>query len=256
MSIANTVTAMLLGAVIAAAQAPTSFPDWTLNGSATMEKMQDGGLRLLLTPNHTAQAGSAFVTQPISLHAGNTFSYTFQFQMTDPVFEASDGMTFVLQTQGLTAVGGNGGCLGYAGAPLQSNCPPATGGISPSVAVEFDDYDNAPYDINGNHVAILTDGQVNDLDPQTPYGVTNCQPTGGFGCMNNGDIWYVWIDYDGTTLHVALADNSDVRPPNLINYAIDIPSILGRSSAYVGFTAGTGEGSENHYVMNFKPGKP
>jgi hypothetical protein len=46
-----------------------------------------------------------------------------------------------------------------------------------------------------------------------------------------------------------------VRPQNLINYAIDIPSILGRSSAYVGFTAGTGEGSENHYVMNFKPGK-
>jgi hypothetical protein len=256
MPIANAVTAMLLGAAMAAAQAPTSFPGWTLNGSAIMEETPGGGLRLLLTPNQAGQAGSAFVTKPISFHAGNTFSYTFQFQMTDPVVEAADGMTFVLQTQGPKAVGGNGGCLGYAGAPLAGDCPPATGGVSPSVAVEFDDYDNAPYDINDNHVAILTDGQLNDLDPQTPYGVTNCQPTGGFGCMSNGDVWYVWIDYDGTTLHVALADNTDVRPANLINYAIDIPSILGGSSAYVGFTAGTGEGCENHYVMNFKPGNP
>jgi len=257
MRIPGAITATFLGAATMAAQVPTaSFPGWTLNGSATMQEMEGGRFRLLLTPSETAQAGSAFITKPVSFHTGNTFSYTFQFQMTDPVYQASDGMTFVLQTQGPTAVGGNGGCLGYAGAPVQSNCPPADGGMSPSVAVEFDTYQNTPYDINDNHVAILTNGQVNDLDPQTPYGVTNCQPTGGFGCMNNGDVWYVWIDYDGTTLEVALADNSDVRPANLIEYAIDIPGMLGGSSAYVGFTAGTGLGTENHYVMDLKPGNP
>jgi hypothetical protein len=84
----------------------------------------------------------------------------------------------------------------------------------PSVAVEFDRFQNSPYDINDNHVAILTGGQLNDTDPQTPYGVTDCQPTGAFGCMNNGDVWSVWIDYDGTSLHVAVADDSDRRPAN------------------------------------------
>jgi hypothetical protein len=78
----------------------------------------------------------------------------------------------VLQTEGPNAIGGNGGCLGYSGTPFQSNCPPSTTGITPSVAVEFYAYQNVPYDINSNHVAILTNGQLNDLDAQTPYGVT------------------------------------------------------------------------------------
>jgi len=34
--------------------------------------------------------------------------------------------------------------------------------------------------------------------------------------MNNGDIWSVWIEYDGTNLHVAVADYSVVRPADLI----------------------------------------
>jgi len=71
--------------------------------------------------------------------------------------------------------------------------------------------------------------------------------------MNNGDVWPVRIDYDGTSLQVAVADDSDIRPANLIGYPIDIPSILGQPSAYIGFTAGAGAGDENHYAMNFRP---
>ena len=37
----------------------------------------------------------------------------------------------------------------------------------------------------------------------------------------------VWIEYDGTSLHVAVADDSDIRPANLIDYPIDIPSTTG-----------------------------
>ena len=253
MSSANAVAAMLLCAVISAAQVTTSTTPWTLNGSAKLQKLPDGGgFRLRLTPNQTGQAGSAFLSSPIAFGAAFKFSYYFQFQMTDANFQASDGMTFILQTEGPTALGAGGGCLGYAGSG--SNCTaPYAGGITPSVAVEFDTWQNSPFDINDNHVAILTDGQLNDLDPQTPYGVTNCQPTGAFGCMNNGDVWSVWIDYDGTSLQVAVADDSDIRPANLISYPLDIRSILGQPFAYIGFTAGTGAGDENHYVMNFRP---
>ena len=178
MSSANAVAAMLLCAVISAAQVTTSATPWTLNGSAKLQKLPDGGgFRLRLTPNQTGQAGSAFLSSPIAFGADYKFSYYFQFQMTDANFQASDGMTFILQTEGPTALGAGGGCLGYAGSG--SNCTaPYAGGITPSVAVEFDTWQNSPFDINDNHVAILTDGQLNDLDPQTPYGVTNCQPTG------------------------------------------------------------------------------
>ena len=212
----------------------------TVNGSAKIFTGPGGGPVILLTPAQQSQAGSVFTTNSIVFDSTYTFATFFQFKMTDPgYYGASDGMTFVLQTQGASAIAANGGDLGYAG-------------ITPSVAVEFDTWQN-PFDINDNHVAILTNGQMNDLDPRTPYGVTNCQPsTGVFGCMSNGDTWSVWIDYDGTNLRVAIADNSPTRPADLMSYPIDIPSILGQSSAFVGFTAGTGAGFENHVIANWK----
>jgi len=213
--------------------------DLTLNGSATIITGPNGNSTLRLTPAQQSQAGSAFTTDSIPLGPSYEFSTFFQFQMTDPgIYGASDGMTFVLQTEGATALGGNGGSLGYVG-------------ITPSVAIGFKTWQD-PGNYNDNYISVFTGGEINDLDPQTPYGVTDCQPsTGVFGCMSNGDLWSVWIDYNGTNLHVALADNSTTRPANLINYAIDIGSILGQNSAFIGFTAGTGAGYENHYVTNW-----
>jgi len=214
--------------------------DLTLNGSAKIVTGPQGGSVLWLTPAQQLQAGSAFTTDSIAFGPKFKFSTFFQFQMTDPgYYGASDGMTFVLQTQSATALGAGGGDLGYLG-------------ITPSVAVEFNTWQNVPFDINDNDVAVLTNGDITGLDPQTPYGVTNCQPsTGAFGCMSNGDTWSVWIDYDGTNLRVAIADTSTTRPADLMSYPIDIASILGQSSAFVGFTAGTGAGFENHVIANW-----
>jgi hypothetical protein len=211
--------------------------DLTLNGSAKIITGGKGSPVLWLTPAQQSQAGSAFTTNSISF---NEFSTFFQFQMTDPgYYGASDGMTFTLQTEGATALGANGGDLGYAG-------------ITPSVAVGFKTWQD-PGNFNDNYVSVFTNGEINDLDPKTPYGVTACQPsTGVFGCMSNGDVWSVWIDYDGTNLHVAIVDNSTTRPRDLLTYPIDIPSILGQSSAFIGFTAGTGAGYENHLVANWQ----
>lgn len=70
--------------------------------------------------------------------------------------------------------------------------------------------------------------------------------------MSNGDIWSVWIDYDGATLDVAIADKSVTRPANLISYPIDIPGLLGgHNTAYVGFTAAGGNGWENHLIVDW-----
>jgi hypothetical protein len=140
--------------------------DLTLNVSAKIVTGPQGASVLWLTPAQEGQAGSAFTTNSVAFSPKYIFSTFFQFQMTDPgPGGASDGMTFTLQTESATALGANGGDLGYLG-------------ITPSVAVELNTWQNAPFDINDNDVAVLTNADITGLDPQTPYGVTNCQPTG------------------------------------------------------------------------------
>jgi hypothetical protein len=225
---------ILLFTAMATAQTATTPNRLTFNGSA---KPLLG--TLWLTPAEQHQAGSVFTTDEVVFGRNYEFGTFFQFLMTNPgPGGASDGITFVLQAQSANALGANGGSLGYTG-------------ITPSVAVEFDTWHNVGVDLNDNHVGILTSGQFIEIDPQTPYGVRNCQPTGAFGCMSNGDLWSVWIDYDGTNLNVAVADNSVTRPANIISYPIDLSVLLGGNSAFVGFTAGTGDGFENHYILNW-----
>jgi len=237
--IARVILPVLLLAAHSHAQTPLTTSDLTANGSAVITASSNGNPILWLTPASQGQAGTVFTTSSIQFDSAYTFRTFFQFKMTDAgYYGASDGMTFTLQTESANAVGTSGGSLGYAG-------------ITPSVAVEFDTWQNS-FDINDNHIAVLVNGVMNDLDPQTPYGVTDCQPsTGVFGCMSNGDVWSVWIDYDGTDLYVALADNSSIRPKNLLRFPLVIATVLGGNSAFIGFTAGTGSGYENHYVANW-----
>jgi hypothetical protein len=71
--------------------------------------------------------------------------------------------------------------------------------------------------------------------------------------LNSGDIHFVWVDYDGTTMNIFL--NTDpVKPgtPTLTG-AINLASIFGgQTQLYVGFTAGTGGAIEAHDVLGFE----
>jgi len=81
----------------------------TLNGSATTVS---NGLILQLTPAQVSQAGSAFL--PVTLPADLTFSTAFQFQWSNAGGVAgADGMAFVLQAAGASALGAPGAALGY-----------------------------------------------------------------------------------------------------------------------------------------------
>ena len=241
------VCVVLVGAIASPAQKSANTITITANGSAKLLTVE-GKPVIQLTPSAAGQAGSAFTSNSVSFNPNYTFSVFFQFLMTKTGGSgAADGMTFVLQTEGANALGASGGAEGYG---TSSSTGTGPGGISPSVAVEFDTAQN-PWDSNDNHVAVLTNGQMIDLDSQTPYGVSGCAsaPPHTFGCLSNGDVWSVWVDYDGTDLNVAVADNSTTRPANLISYPIDVAGILGQSSAFVGFTAGTGSGFQAHFVF-------
>lgn len=194
---------------------------------------------LRLTPAAGSQSGAAYSTTAVTLGGGGIFSTQFQFQFTNAGGIApADGITFVLAANP-TGLGVGGGGLGYLGVPN-------------SVAIEFDTFDNGGGvgDNGDNHVAVDTGGVLNGTGV-SPYGITSCGFNTTTGCMSNGHIWTADIAYDGTNLTASLQDGANAVQ-NLINTAINIPTLLGTNNVFVGFTAGTGAGFENQDILNWQ----
>jgi hypothetical protein len=178
----------------------------TLNGGAALN-----GTRLRLTNgNQFTAATSAFFPNAVNVQQFNT---SFDFQLTSP---AADGFTFTIQGVGPTAVGLNGGNLGY-------------GGIANSVAVKFDLFNDSGE--GPNSTGFFTNGTM----PSVP--AVNLTPTGIN--LHSGDTINVQMAYNGTTLTVLLTDEVTGATATQ-SYTANIPSIVGGKTAYVGFTAGTG----------------
>jgi hypothetical protein len=217
-----------------AAASSINYPDFgstaglTLNGSATQ-----AGNVLRLTDTSENQAGTAF-TDTAPINPTDSFESHFTFSLHDGsslLGTQADGITFVLQnsTSGAQALGGNGGGLGYSG-------------IAPSVAVEFDIFQN-DWDADANHVAVLENGDVASE-------IATQQPT--FGLWGSGKV-SAWVDYENTTgtLKVYVAQ-SEVKPSTpLITASVDLPGILGSQPAFAGFTGATGWDTANQDVLSW-----
>jgi Legume lectin domain len=69
--------------------------------------------------------------------------------------------------------------------------------------------------------------------------------------LNNGNIWYAWIDCDASTITVSISQDA-VRPtiPQL-SYPINVEQTIGDAFAYVGFTGGTGGGFQNQDILSW-----
>ena len=163
------------------------------------------------------------------------FSTAFSFRIPgrqyyfEDVEEGGDGFVFVVDA--VTPVlkperFGHG--IGYADNPS-------------SVAVEFDTHKNfGPWEVSSNHLGLDVDGDIASV------AVADIGPR-----WDDGQLWFAWIDYDGTTLEVR-ASRTDARPANpLLAYAIDIPSAIGSDRAHVGFTASTGASVEAPEILSW-----
>ena len=181
-----------------------------LNGSAAgIGNPVGGALRLT---NDLGQGGSAFLKNSISLAADASFSSFFSFRI-----------VFAVQTVA-NNVGGIGGGIGYQN-------------IAKSVGIEFDTWDNGGWDENdGNHLGIDLNGSIDSV-VQTHVGSR----------MNNGNIWYAWVDYNGATdlLEVRLSENSNRPNTSALSLTRDLTGDLQGTNAFVGFTSGTGAAGGN-----------
>lgn len=172
------------------------------------------------------QAGSAWATTQLNTRL--SFTTSFRAVIAGPC----DGIAFLLQTQGPTALGGTAAGIGYAAVYAKDDPSVA---IRPSVAVEFDTYDNSPegWDPAGHqHVAVTRNG-----DAKTHYAWADP----GFS-MSNNQTFTVWITY-AANVHMlrVYVSKGTVQPATpLLTYAIDLRTALGADRAYVGFTGGSG----------------
>jgi hypothetical protein len=209
----------------------------TLNGTtgALGNPIVSRGRRVLRLTDNLNQSGSAFVTNPVLLDPDVSFSAFFTFEISNPQGisdsdgQGADGLVFVVQTVANTA-GGAGGGIGYDGIPN-------------SVGIEIDTWDNGAWDdYDGNHVGIDLAGSVDSV-LQVPVAQR----------MNDGTVWNAWVDYDGSTdLIEVRVSSSPTRPATpLMTWQVDLTSVLGSNSAYVGFTSGTGAGAGYHDILSF-----
>ncbi|WP_394762955.1 PEPxxWA-CTERM sorting domain-containing protein [Phenylobacterium sp.] len=189
------------------------FTTLQLNGgfaSATATTLRlNNGSNLLnpLNPNSNAgEASSAFISTAFS--TSSTFSTSFTFSLTNSGYDPQgDGITFLIQNDpaGASALGGGGGGVG-------------ANGLAKNIGVGFQSWDN-------NHVGIFTDGSITGT------------PDHNFNLGDQNDLVDVTIGYSGGILSYSAFNHVTGLSIN-DSQAFDLTSL--GSSAYIGFTGGTG----------------
>ncbi len=166
---------------------------------------------------------------------GDAFSTQFSFEIRNPGGvrddcggnNGADGFTFVIHEE---VLGSAGGGLGVQG-------------IDETVFVEFDTFCNSPNeDPSSNHIGIMIDGNVHH------EGQTGANIEGSF---EDGETWWAWIGYNGTTIEVFVA-GEDVKPeiPSLTR-EVDVAGVTGGSVRRIGFTGATGQAWENVIIKSW-----
>jgi hypothetical protein len=208
----------------------------TVNGAAGFS---GGALRL--TPASAQQSGSAWHSARVPVAAGFTSSFSFRASDMGGSGDASghvgaDGFAFVIQPVSTGAVvlgaNGRGGNIGYSS-------------LARAVVVEFDTWFNGPataIEPDGHHVALVSGGMGPVWASTGTMAVGSLEAT-----LADGLLHEITVDYDGSVLEVIVDSRSVLSAP------IDIGSTLGLSDggAFVGFTAATGGGWENHDIVEW-----
>ena len=194
------------------------------NGHAKLD-----GTKLLLTDTTSQnQTASAFFNAPVNVQS---FTSAFSFQLTNP---AADGFTFTIQNAGLTAIGSPGGGLGYGKLSTQ------TVAIPNSVGVKFDLFNNGGEGINSTGL------YVNGKAPTVPATML-----GGGVNLHSGDVFLVKLRYNGVDLTLTITDSAHPTQTFTTSFPIDIPATVGGTTAFVGFTAGTGGQTAKQEILNW-----
>jgi hypothetical protein len=220
--------------VAVAAPAAGSSPSSCSAGSyKTINSANVSGSCLTFTTN-TFQNGAIWACSPIDLNQSFKLNFTINFGTNA---QGGDGMAFLLQTEGVPQViGGRGGGLGYAQGD-GTNCQGGAGcPITPSVAVEFDTWDNTVNGLNDlacHHSSIQTNGIMTAANSLAGPA---CLKAGGASVVDGADH-AVCITWDpALNRYIVYFDGVQI-----LNYSGNIRTRFSNPSAvYWGFTGASG----------------
>jgi hypothetical protein len=197
----------------------SDLSDFTLGDNAQqLNTVPDDILQLI--SGTWKRSGYAYLTNQIPLE--NTFSTYFTFRIDNNVGGGdSDGLgadwlMFLLKRE-----------IGYLAAE--------------DVAVEFDIFNNGARDnYSGNHVGINYGGEfvvTQHVDQR----------------FNDGDIWHVWIDYDGSFLKVYLSLTALKPVTPVLSHAVDISAYFSDTDPdpFIGFQAASGAYGADFAILNW-----
>ena len=197
-------------------------------------------LRLTAAQRH--QAGAAWFEEKQKLTGG--FESSFEFQLTGQggLGPGADGFAFVLQNSGPDALGSPGSAGGFALGDVQryGRSP----GIPQSIAIFFDTHRNPELqDPSDNYIAVCTAGTPRQMHwPPPRLAYTRKLPVK----LKDGKVHAVRIAYQPPILTVTLDGQA------VLTSTVDLSSVVDRDgAAYVGFTASTGNGFENHDILTW-----
>ena len=185
---------------------------WTFNGSATYNSFAPSAE---LTAQANGQAGTFIYDDPIVVDA---FDVTFMFRMGLQGGARSDGIGFMIEQSGVTAVGELGGGLGMTG---------LTG-----YGVELDIYDNATCgDDSGDHVGV-DDLTLCHPEEGTPTSLAETDVT---GTVDLADAH--WHAAEITLSNGAVTVSIDGA---VVGAAVTLPALQVGTPYFFGFAGGTG----------------
>ena len=171
----------------------------------------------------TNQKGSIFYKTPFQLTNPPSFSASFGFRI-QPT--GGEGLTFIIGNSPTLLNTGATSNLGYTG--------------NPSLAIKFDTKQDSGEPYSSDYISILTNGNA------ATSALSYSEPGVNF---DNGEDWYVWIDYDGQTLYIRYSQNLDRPTSPKFSAPITLTSIGGRSM-YFGFSSASSTSSQ-HLILSY-----
>jgi autotransporter-associated beta strand protein len=209
----------------------SGFGGWQLNGGATVSN----DVLTLTTDGSTHQARSAFAPTKVPTTTGYFyFVARFTYTPTSAGFpnNAADGITFVLQNSaaGTSALGGDGNGLGYNG----------MGGPSLAVALNI-------YSPNGIGTSLSTNAGTGGSTLNRAY--QSVSPV----VLNNSNPKNVTLTYNAAdqTLYEYLTEQNTSNTKAILYTGVNLSSIFGGNTAYVGFTGADGDATATQRISNF-----
>ena len=171
----------------------------------------------------TNQKGSIFYNTSFQLTNPPTFSTSFGFRI-QPT--GGEGLTFIIGNSPTLLNTGATSNLGYTG--------------NPSLAIKFDTKQDSGEPYSRDYISILTNGNAaTSASSYSEQGIN----------FDNGEDWYVWIDYDGQTLYIRYSQNSDRPTAPKFSVPISLTSIGGKSM-YFGFSSASSTSSQ-HSILSY-----